>query len=370
MTTTHSNKLSLLHVASLTAIGALCIGTQAMAAEGYACERLDSNGVAPQTRAINDRNEVVAEFDVWSARSVRWDRKGKAHVLKAPKKASRFQVRDINNSGVAVGAIYMLNQTGDYQAGWTAQKWMPDGTFVALPRLPGQDAEATAINNLGTIVGSGYVVGQPFKAVMWTDAGQTILPALEEGLYADARAINDKGVVVGAASKTVGGEDVLRAVRWRDGKIQDLGTPPGTARAVASAINNDGVIVGTAIGETYVPVAWVNGVPKALNTLGSVAGQALSINRHGEIVGYTNATGMSYWANVDAAPVRVTDLISAEHPCVGPAPFNVAVTLQSLDDINANGVIAAVGQWTDPVSHFVKYTAFRLVPLDSSSSSH
>ncbi len=358
----------MLHVASLTGIGAPCISAQAMAAQSYACERLDWPGDDAQPRAINDRNEVVAEFGVWSERSVRWDRKGTAHVLKAPKKASKSQVRDINNSGVAVGAFYMLNQTGDYAAGWTAQKWMPDGTFVALQRLPGQETYAHGINSLGAVVGYGYVPGQGlFQAVVWTVGGQTPLPALEEGVYSDARAINDKGVVVGGAHKMVDGQEVLRAVRWRNGKTQDLGTPAGTYSAVATAINNDGVIVGTAIGESWVPVAWVNGVAKELNRPGGGWGEAVSINRHGEIVGYTGATGYSYWANVDAAPVRIADLISPDHPCVGPAPFNVEATLSSVDDINANGVIAAVGRWTDPISHFDMYTAFRLVPLASSS---
>lgn len=109
-------------------------------------------------------------------------------------------------------------------------------------------------------------------------------PIREVGIDAqqpdDSRAygINDIREVVGDAND--------RAFVARDGSSRDLGDVPGYLTSSARAINNKGQIVGLATTGGGIPRAVLWGTTRTLDPLaGDVASEATAINVNGEIVG-------------------------------------------------------------------------------------
>ncbi len=130
----------------------------------------------------------------------------------------------------------------------------PDGSTTTIAPLRGDGLnEAHGINNLGQAVG--ISTGAVNHAFLRSAAGVlSELPPLAPGQAATANAINDAGVVVGAAD--IRDAALRHAVRWTQGKValdapDDLGVLPGGTYSEAAAINSSGQIVGysqTALG--------------------------------------------------------------------------------------------------------------------------
>jgi probable HAF family extracellular repeat protein len=133
----------------------------------------------------------------------------------------------INNNGQIVGSCYA--------SGLSHAVLWHNGTVADLGTLGGEAAAATAVNNLGQVVGWAQTSAGVTDGFLWsngtmTDLGPSFSPA----------AINDNGAIVG-------GEYV-----YRGGTLQNLNTliPAGTPYQItsATAINNTGQIVANAQG--------------------------------------------------------------------------------------------------------------------------
>jgi len=347
----------------LLALGALCVASHAGANPVYKCERLKESELAHGgyfPGAINDADEVVG--DALGFLAFKWNKQREAQELQKDRFAMATYVNAINNGGVTVGAS---NIEGPHPEGLAAYKWLPDGSFVKLSKYSGQHTFAADINDLGVIAGWVSTDGLA-EATLWTtDTRQKQLPALEAGKSAYANQLNNHGVVVGEAKKTVDGQEVDRAVRWHGGEVRDLGSLPGMNSSKAYSISDHGLIVGvsadSAVPNATAPVAWVNGgAIQALNLGGSTSGSAVSVNRHGVVIGYTSALGPTYWADVNASPLKVDDLIAADKPCRGPD--GQAAQLTGVQAINSRGAIAASGHWAEDGGSTVT-GVFRLVPM-------
>jgi probable HAF family extracellular repeat protein len=112
--------------------------------------------------------------------------------------------------------------------------------------------------------------------------------------YGTARDVNINGVVVGYADDP-GAENSL-ALRWRDGAVSELPSPPGCRDARATGINDAGLVVGTAdrwMGSDRVTVAclWRSGGVRVLASLGGHRCRAERINSHGRIAGWGELAG-------------------------------------------------------------------------------
>ncbi|MES4792715.1 MAG: hypothetical protein C4321_06730, partial [Chloroflexota bacterium] len=182
----------------------------------------------------------------------------------------------------------------------------------------GQGGRAWAINFVGQVAGGAAtrlteprsswstVTYDAWRAFLWTPASATSAaqmtdlgvigtrgydPASNSGLRSEAFALNDSGHAVGyaeASGRDEYGYTILGyTVLFRDGQIVPL------PLSGASGINNSDCVVGRAdefipdsFGGGYQPrpAAWdsVNG----LTLLGSNYGEALGINKNGEIAGY------------------------------------------------------------------------------------
>jgi probable HAF family extracellular repeat protein len=191
----------------------------------------------------------------------------------------------LNRSGIAVG--FANNENGSSRAAL----WDRGGVFRDLGTLGGAFSSAADINERGWVAGTSELANRETHGFLWrdgrmTDLGDlssrhpfTIAKGLNESgqivgqeemldgptiawiwdeehglrritsLSANTADINDRGDVIGQYVPTRG---KLRAYRWRDGKLFQIGTDQPVA------INNAGVIVGNAFdrGDGYGPIVW------------------------------------------------------------------------------------------------------------------
>ena len=103
-----------------------------------------------------------------------------------------------------------------------------------LGTLGGRLSEAKAINDRGQIVGGSWTKTGGMRAVVWENGDMTAIATL--GRESEAVAINDQGLVIGRSGN--------RACVWENGQLIDLGTLGGRW-SEAVAINNRGQIVGS-----------------------------------------------------------------------------------------------------------------------------
>lgn len=163
-----------------------------------------------------------------------------ATLLPLPPGAVSSWAADINDHGVIVGSA---GPNSSPEFGGKAVAWIPDGsggyTVQQLGTLPGHTrSDATAINNLGDIIGfSGN--GTLRSAVLFTAPGgvQDLSPW---GIF-DPADINEQRVLVDHSftSKKLDLDTMA---------VQDLGTPgQGYLASTAAAINESGQVAGLVI---------------------------------------------------------------------------------------------------------------------------
>jgi probable HAF family extracellular repeat protein len=147
------------------------------------------------------------------------------------------------------------------------------------------------INNRGDIVGYGSVPGQSgflTHAFLYRRGELQELPSLPDTAYAEARGINDEGLIVGVT--VLRGTQADIPVYWRRGAIARLPLSEGSVGS-ARAVNNHGQIVGVSWdGHEGGCVIWNHylAAPTRLPTLGGDTCQPLAINEEGTVVGYAS----------------------------------------------------------------------------------
>lgn len=201
---------------------------------------------------------------------------------------------------------------------------------------------ATAIDERGQVVGwrgndLGYGMGRAF---LWHGGRFTTLGTLPGRAYSWARGINERGQVVGESYSLDEAQDGLavqvRAFRWQNGRMLDLGALPGMTESSAIAINERGQVLGSSCcatgslvghaflrlngklvdlgeltpialndrgqvianteGENGRAVLWQGGKRTDLGTLGGRSSAAAAINERGQIVGKSQTTDGAWHA--------------------------------------------------------------------------
>ena len=178
-------------------------------------------------------------------------------------------------------------------------------TITDLGVLDGPSSYATAMNNLGQVVGYADTYTEYSHAFLYAGSGPLLNLGSFGGDYSVsvATAINNSGMVVGYSNSSGSGEPTRAFLYTQSGGMQDLGTLGGQ-QAQATAINNLGQIVGYAqapdgtyhgflysgngpmldLGSTYLPFC--------INDVGQVAAIAGSGNNVGTYIS-SGGTGSS-----------------------------------------------------------------------------
>jgi uncharacterized membrane protein len=226
---------------------------------------------------INNKGEIVGTARGIFFRSGFYWKEGQFRSLGTGKRA-----HDINEHGQIVGE--------DESCGLAfcpAVLWEPDGLARSLEDLPGgiNWSRARALNDRGEVVGDANGTAS-VEAVSWQ--GVTVEPLEPRGVEGFAFDVNNRGQIVG----TVGMRDTggRRAVMWQDHQLTALPSrvgldiDPGGEHSAATAINEHGVIVGSRA------AIWQEGRVADLNELlceplrrGMPLGRANDINERGEI---------------------------------------------------------------------------------------
>ena len=179
----------------------------------------------------------------------------------------------------------------------------------------GVSSEAFWISSNGLVTGTAengkldpLIPGFPEqRAVLWRDGKIENLGTLEGGNESMASAVNNRGEVAGIAINTVpdpysifGNGTQVRAFRWRNGHIRDLGTLGGPD-AAALLINESGQVAGLSYVDSIPqpgpgapaidPFFWSNGKMYDVGSLGGTFGQPYAMNNRGQMVGTSNLAG-------------------------------------------------------------------------------
>ena len=186
----------------------------------------------------------------------------------------------INNSGEVVGQSYTAS------ASPIAHSFLySGGTLHDLGTFGGNDSGATAINNLGQVVGVADTTGTLAAHAFLYSGGPLMDLGTLGGTTSSANGINDSGQIVGQAFT---GPTIFHAFLYSGGTMSDLGTLGGN-NSEAFGINSSGQVVGISdtatAGHAFL---YDGGTMHDLGTLGGTISSALAINDSGEIVGYAD----------------------------------------------------------------------------------
>lgn len=169
----------------------------------------------------------------------------------------------INDRGHVSGASY-TNDIPEAATGMpTTEPFLWDGKKMQrIGTLGGVWGQAWGMNNRDQVIGNSSTADAPgacltvalgCHAVLWERGVLRDLGTLG-GTWAFPTMLNERGDVVGGT--TTLNDEAVRAVRWRDGAIKDLGGIDGDACSLAYGENNKGQIVGVSTPMCDIFLAW------------------------------------------------------------------------------------------------------------------
>lgn len=325
-----------------------------------------------EARAINDLGQIVGIAGPNVAGSVReaWRWDAGAVTMLPSLGGTRAWANDINNAGEIVGGYTAPANGGVWGQGTSTNAviWR-NGQATALTQLGAYGwAQANGINDAGVVVGDHHARMDPFTylrphAAQWSASGTQSMLNDAGAEASQATAIDGRGNMVGTVNSWPGSSHSMFGLStiWTP---QPLALSPQIAySAIANDINDRGQIVGYA-GSTGWPNngaahLWENGVTTVLgNPLAE--SQALALNEHGQIVGFTGpsafAARATIWQGADALDLNTL---------IDPAALEGGWYLSSAEDINESGWIVGVARLdADPTMT----RAFLLTPVPEPST--
>jgi uncharacterized membrane protein len=285
-------------------------------------------GVSHIVRRLSDTDEVVGGTRAGGRRRGFILGRGPAELLDPPAGSDFVAALAIDRAGgVVVGSTNTPTSLRAFR-----QRRGQGGEILAP--LPGDTgSEALGVNGQRAV---GYSSGPSgARAVAWLANGAVeLLGTLPGGTNSRAEDVNAAGDAVGT-SDSPGGK---RAVLWpQSSPPLDLGTLPGHTESQAGAINARGEVIGQSGGPGG-SLAFVWTSQAGMRALGTPAGQtsrALGIGPQGDVVGAAGGRAV-LWPG-GGPPRDLSTLI----------PPAAAIVLTEALDINARGVILAIGRTDD-----------------------
>jgi probable HAF family extracellular repeat protein len=289
----------------LLIIGGFAVHTATLVAQratgrGYSITDLGTlGGTSSEAAGVNNPGEVVGSSTTAAGVSHAFlYRNGLMFDLGTLPGGSASQATAINDRGDIVGYSAVNAYGPEFRERIQGFAWA-DGTMRALGALYCRcsfnvrygTSRALAIANGGQIVGDSETDrGDSFMhAFLWQENVMRDLGAeVGGGGRSQAAGINDINEVVG----TVNG----RAFLARDGLSQELGVLPGHTSSDARAINNKGQVVGNSVTADGISHAflWNLGTMRNLGTLpGDISSQAQALNVGGDVVGRSGVADLS-----------------------------------------------------------------------------
>lgn len=220
-----------------------------------------------------------------AAQAAEW-RDGKTTVFALP--AGYLSSVSRSHSGAVVAGWASTSSNSVDSLATTRAFVARGGKLTVLKTLGGRDGQAFGVNSKGLVVGASQTKQRNRHAFALRSGAMLDLGLLPGGRSSAAYAVNADGIIVGSADLPTPGTQIFmnHAVVWRGGKIFDLGLLPGGRWAIATAINRKGDIVGLAAsGPDTHAFLYRDGRLQDLGTPGDTPVAARAIGESGEIVG-------------------------------------------------------------------------------------
>lgn len=238
----------------------------------YVVAKLETLGAMNAAEAINNSGQVAGFVSMQPGTTTATVWNGTTPtLLNTLPGGNSSEAYGINNAGQIVGCA---------SDGRTFAATVWNGTSPTALDVSSDGSCALGINDAGTAVGWTIFTPDQF-AIVWN--GTDLLGL--GGPFSAATAINNVGQIVGYSEVTT--ESRVHAVLWNDLNVTDLGTLGGDDNSEAYAINTRGQIVGVSGSYGFL---FENGTMTALNPpsgTGGVGTWANGIDDAGDIVGYT-----------------------------------------------------------------------------------
>jgi probable HAF family extracellular repeat protein len=189
----------------------------------------------------------------------------------------------MNDSAEIAGYnIFYSNPNSEFQAFLYSNGKMTNINSASL--FPAGTA-AWGVNNVGQVVGTGYLSSSNFHAFLFS--GGKMVDLGPKGAYqASAVAINSGGQIVGGYYLTSGKSGQFL---YSNGKMTTLPVPAGSSAVSAFAINDNGEIAGAIYPSSGAPAhaaSYINGVWTDLGAIaGALASTAKAVNISAQVVG-------------------------------------------------------------------------------------
>jgi probable HAF family extracellular repeat protein len=265
---------------------------------------------------------------------------------------------DLNNAGQVVGYL---------QAGSASHAFVyTSGVLADIGTLGGADSGANAINDLGQVVGNSATAGGAFNGFVYSGG---VMSALSAAPYMQAYGINNSGTIVGSMFVTTPEDSYRHAYTLSSGgALTDLGTLSYGDSSTGIAINNSGVVVGAAANAfngapNYPedPFVYQGGVMTGLGNLGGPWSAALSVNDHGQVVGYLG---------IDSLPGNPGELYPTTAYLYAGASLHIigglfANGVSIASDINNLGQVVGSARGPDGLSHAFLYADGAMLDLNT-----
>ncbi|MDB6123477.1 MAG: hypothetical protein JWQ71_2470 [Pedosphaera sp.] len=259
-----------------------------------------SGGSESLASSINNSGDIVGAMILNGERHIVIWHDGKMADLGVLDKFARLGDSGNYNPGVGINDQSRVTSRLTVESG-NQRSFIWDQGKTAYFGLLGDGSlcHAQAINNRGEIVGQAIDRSGRSYAFVWQDGKVNNLGTLG-GTRADATALNDHGTVIGWSTLDGAGLDAAHAFIWKNGTMQDLGTLGGkTSRAYA--MNNSGQVIGyTSTSEGHSDAfLWENNQMSNLNDLvisnsGWRLGSGDAINDRGQIVAVARKDGVRH----------------------------------------------------------------------------
>ena len=291
---------------------------------------------------VNDAGHVVGITDApdGTSQGFFWD--GTMHLIGTLPGGARSVARFVNEFDLVAGVAD--NATGAERA----VVWTMDVGLVDLGSLGGRYVFPSDLNNRGELVGTGQTPLFNFRAFRASVASGVQLLPLAGGPNSVAAAINDAGIIVGAADGFVHGGVVPHPTRWEGDsytELPPLGTNPlyGSSGG-ASDVNEAGDVAGRSSLETLETHAtlWGTPPPLAIGTLAATNGNGVLVPRYGSTVSTAIRFEFETFDPARAATFVCT-LDGDTSPCANPQSYEEleigwhVFRVQAFDDAGVAG---------------------------------
>jgi probable HAF family extracellular repeat protein len=238
-----------------------------------------------QAYDINDRGQIVGVADLGDGvgDSVLWDDGAPPVRLETPAGARCLPLR-INAHGLVVGWCLFASDSGPVI-------WR-HGVFERMAVPPGVDAFPSGLNDRGVVVGNASRTDGSRFPFVWADGVLIDLNTISDRPFERVVAINKHGQIAGEGPRPDGRSQGLL---WQAGRTLVIPPLPGATAAIPYGLNDRGQVVGASAACGFV---WDDAGSRALSCLpGGHVAYGTAINERGDIAGHAVAPPDNFLPN-------------------------------------------------------------------------